>query len=367
MDLKDVKKFWPRSDKTPPKDQTHATQNKKNNTATKSINLALQGGGAHGAYTWGVLDKILEDGRLRIHAISGTSAGAMNAVVVAEGYEEGGAEGARTQLENFWRGISDAAQITSTPAWLSMLNSGWGMSEEWSALWLGSLKRMASPYMFNPFNYNPIVDLLETHIDFDHLRSANSIKLFIGATNVHTGKIKIFQNKDLTARHVMASACLPDVFQAVNIDGVPYWDGGYMGNPALFPFFYTDAPNDVVLVQVNPVERRETPETPLDIQNRINEISFNASLLGELRAIAFVQKLIETGYLHSTHYRHARLHRIHDDDRLNQFPASTKMNTDWHFLCTLRDYGRSSAEAFLEKHFADIGHQSSLDISTMLD
>ncbi len=334
---------------------------------TKSINLALQGGGAHGAYTWGVLDALLEDGRLAIKAISGTSAGAMNAVVLAEGLAEGGIEGARKQLEQFWRGISDGARYSPIQrSWLERRTGGWDVRNTPGFWWLDTLTRMASPYQLNPMNINPVVKVLGQLINFDIVQRLDSIKLFISATNVRTGKVKVFENHELTAQHIMASACLPDYFQAVEIDGDAYWDGGYMGNPSLFPFFYQETADDIVLVQVNPIERAEIPQTAQDIRDRVNEISFNGALLGELRAIAFVQKLLDDGRLQGSGYRRLHMHLIHEDDALNTFNAASKMNAEWDFLCHLRDLGRQSAKKFLADNFENIGVRGTLNIRAAL-
>ncbi len=330
--------------------------------ARKPISLALQGGGAHGAFTWGVLDQLIEDDRLRFEAISGTSAGAMNAVVLADGWNEGGADGARKQLENFWRSISrdgglSAAQRTIFDQFFgaSRLN---GIGE----FWLGLFKQSASPYDFNPLNINPLKDFLEREIDFARVRTCTDFKLFIAATNVETGKAKVFDGADLTADHVMASACLPTVFQAVEIDGVPYWDGGYMGNPALYPLFYGSGTDDILLVQINPVERKGTPKTPRDIQNRLNEITFNATLLREMRAIDFVTRLIEGGKISDKDYKKILMHRIALSESLKDIDASSKLTAKWDFFQVLKKAGRAAARKWLTAHFDDIGSRATIDL-----
>ncbi len=335
-------------------------------TATKTVNLALQGGGAHGAFTWGVLDKILEDGRLEITAISGTSAGAMNAVVAVDGLMRSGITGARAALEGFWHAVSDRARFSLIQrAPLDVLMGRWTLDTSPGYHFFNALTRMLSPYQLNPFNWNPLREVLEDSVDFERVRSCDIIKVFISATNVETGRVKVFDRKQLTADMVMASACLPFMFQSVEIDGVPYWDGGYMGNPALFPLYSYSECNDVVVVQINPIERKGTPTTAQDIANRLNEISFNSSLLKELRAIDFVHRLIAEGKLSPDEYRDIRVHLIENQDELNPLGASSKLNAEWAFLTHLRDIGRRTAEHWLATHFADVGERSTVNLRQM--
>jgi len=333
----------------------------------KPINLAFQGGGAHGAFTWGVADRLLEDGRLRVDAISGTSAGAMNAAVIADGFTRDGADGAREALEAFWHAISVAAlasPVQRTP--IDMLLGNWSLDFSPGLLAFDLVSRLVSPYEFNPLNINPLRDLLEEHVDFERVRRCTELRLFVTATNVHTGRVRVFENDELNCDAVMASACLPYVFQAVEIDGVPYWDGGFIGNPALYPFFYETATPDVVLVQINPVERAETPTTAREILNRMNEISFNAALLKELRAIEFVTRLIDNGKLSSDEYMRVRMHRIGGDGDLAALSASSKFNAEWKFLTHLRDIGREAADAWLQAHFDDVGTRATFDLRSIL-
>lgn len=332
----------------------------------KMINVALQGGGAHGAFTWGVLDRLLEDSRIDIEAISGTSAGAMNAVVVADGLMKNGTEGARKALEEFWEAVSREAlksPIRRSP--IAALMGDWSLDSSPSYAFFDLMTRLVSPYELNPLNLNPLRDLLEAQVDFDQLRDCDEIKLFISATNVHTGRVKVFNCCDVTSDVIMASACLPFIFHAVEIDGVPYWDGGYMGNPALFPFFDSCASNDVLLVQINPIERDTTPRTAREILNRVNEITFNSSLMKELRAIEFVARLIDQGKLDPSTYKQVLLHRIEATDEIASFSASSKFNAEWAFLVHLRDIGRESAAQWLEQHYDKIGKESSVDIQAM--
>jgi NTE family protein len=333
----------------------------------RKISLALQGGGAHGAFTWGVLDALLEDGRIEIEAISGTSAGAMNAVVLGEGLLQGGPAQARAQLERFWRTISDTARLSPVrrSLWQRYLGQ-WSVDESIGFWWLDWVTRYASPYEFNPLNINPLRDALEQEVDFRRVREDCRIKIFVTATNVFTGKIRVFERQELTASHVLASGCLPQLFQAVEIEGEPYWDGGFMGNPALFPLFYGIESDDVLLVQVNPIERREVPRTARDIQNRLNEITFNSSLLRELRAVEFVRKLIVEEKLPRSRYKQVLMHRIAGAEELKALAASSKLNTEWEFLLMLKSAGRRAAQEWLAAHFDDLGVRSTLDISETL-
>jgi NTE family protein len=329
----------------------------------KTLNLALQGGGAHGAFTWGVLDALLEDGRLAVEAITGASAGSMNAVILADGWLDGAADGARAQLETFWRRVSVDGGLTPLQRGLFDRVLGyWCPDGSPAHLMLEAWTRTTSPYEVNPLDINPLRSVLDDVVDFERLRKARGLKLFLAATNVWTGKVRIFERKELTAAHVIASACLPMVFQAVEIDGVPYWDGGYMGNPALYPVFYAAKSDDILLVQINPVERHETPRTAQEIQNRLTEITFNGGLLRELRAIDFVTRLIDAGKLSADDYKRVRMHRIDGGKALDAFAASSRLRADWDFFQELRDLGRAAAQAWLKKNYAAIGQHSTLDL-----
>ncbi len=334
--------------------------------AGKRINLALQGGGSHGAFTWGALDALIEDERLEVEGISGASAGSMNAVVFASGLQEGGREGARSKLHQFWlsvsaEGVLPAAQRPLFDLWLRSWQSMFSPQR-----WADAITEVSSPYRFNPLNYNPLLEHLTGLVDFGALRRGVSPKLFIAATNVQTGKGEIFRRDVLTAEHVMASACLPRLFQSVVISGVPYWDGGYSGNPPLWPLFYETDCRDAVIIQINPIERKATPQSPMEISNRMDEISFNASLLAELRAADFVARLIEEGALKSKRYRREFVHRIGGDGALETFGAETKLDVNWSFLKSLRDLGREAAKAWLEENFDSIGVRSTLDVAKAL-
>jgi NTE family protein len=337
----------------------------------KRISLALQGGGAHGAFTWGGLDRLLQEEGLFVSGISGTSAGAMNAVVLASGLAKGEpgdeAAEARRALAQFWRDVSrDGRMSPLQRTAFDRLMGNWSLARNPAYLAFEVASRFFSPYDLNPLNINPLREIIEAHVDFEALRKS-SVTVFISATNVHTGRARIFGHQEMSADAVMASACLPFLFQAVEIDGVPYWDGGYMGNPPLVPLYETAEADDIILVQINPVVRETTPRTASEIQNRINEITFNASLLAQLRFIDQAAKLIDQGFmsrltLGSSSFRRVRLHRIGGADQLTKLDATSKMNAEWTFLQHLRDLGRAAAETFLEAHFDDIGRRSTLDL-----
>ena len=330
---------------------------------SKSVNLALQGGGSHGAFTWGVLDFLLEDERLDFTAITGTSAGAMNAAVLAEGYVEGGRPAARAKLAEFWRSVAQQNALSPVQSKLFDLFFGYGtIASQVTAWWADFLTHYASPYELNPFDLNPLRDYLSTAIDFSKVRACDRIKLFVPATNVHSGKIKVFRACELTADHVMASACLPFLFRAVEIDGVPYWDGGYMGNPALFPLFYELSCPDIVIVQINPIERQEMPITASEIQNRLNEITFNAALMGELRAIDFVSRLVDSGKLSPQHYMRPFVHRVDGGQILRPYSAATKLDASWSLISQFFEFGRSAGKDWLDKTYDAIGKESTLDL-----
>ncbi len=331
----------------------------------KLVNLALQGGGAHGAFSWGVLDRLLEDERIEIEALTGASAGAMNAVALAAGYADGDRDEARAALRSFWTGVLREARnspLKRSP--IEALLSGWNLDTSPAYVMFDLITRVASPYDFNPLNLNPLRDLLLELVDFERVRKSK-LKVFISATSVQTGRAHVWEKKELTAEHVMASACLPLMFQAVEIDGVPYWDGGFTGNPALWPLFESCRSDDVVLVQINPVRREGAPRTARDIVNRINEITFNASLLRDLRAIDFVGRLIDEGRLEGTGYRRVLMHTIGDEETLSHLGASSKFNVEPEFIEMLFQRGRAASEAWLRANFRHLGVKSTVDIRGM--
>jgi len=333
----------------------------------KLINLALQGGGAHGAFTWGVLDHLLEDGRLQFEGVSGTSAGAVNAILLADGLARGGPTEAQKRLADFWRAASVGGSLPALQrAVIERLFSFLPLDESPMQVWLDALPRYFSPYTLNPLNINPLKSLIERFVDFDAVRAHEGLQLFISATNIHTGRLRVFSRDKITADVVMASACLPFLFQAIEIDGVPYWDGGYLGNPAIFPFFHTTATEDVLLVQLNPLERKITPTSSREIMNRVNEITFNSSLLSEYRAIDFVARLIQQQRLpHGTgpgQYRLIKLHRIVLDGSGQAYTADTKLSNDYDFFELMRTRGRQAAQRFLNAHFDDINVRSTVNL-----
>ena len=353
-------------------------------TPSPSIDLALQGGGSHGAFTWGVLDALLEDGRLALDGVSGTSAGAMNAAVLGCGYARGLALGggdltvargeARRALRAFWSDIGGASGCfgahggqaaasasSAWPAWMFNLDS-WPMYGVWNSWW-----QQFSPYQFNPLNVNPLRDILLRHVDpallaVEAVAGQPTLKVFVTATSVSTGAPKVFQGAALTIDALLASACLPNLFQSVVIDGEAYWDGGYAGNPALWPLVDQTQSLDLLLVQINPAVRPGVPTTATEIADRVNEITFNASLVAQLRAIEFVQRLIERHALDEQEYKNLRLHRLADEAGLAAYDASSKLNTDPRLLDALFHLGRGAAERWLAEHAGDVGRRGSTSI-----
>ena len=332
----------------------------------RPVSLALQGGGAHGAFQWGVLDRLLEDDRLDIRAVTASSAGAINAAALISGLHTDGTEGARRQLDLLWRevnlsggrnvfGDSSIWSAALTPSWLKD-TSLWRTAE--------NAAMSMSPYQFNPFNLNPLKRVLDTAINFEAVRGSK-IQLFVAATAVQQGRARVFRTPEITDQVLLASACLPHLFQAVEIEGEPYWDGGYLANPALWPLFYADTPDDILLMPLNPFVREETPRAAGDIMDRLNEIVFNAPLVAELRAVAFVQDMIEDGRLRRTgedRYRRLLMHAIEPGPWLCALSLSSKFNTEWTFLNELKTHGRAAATEWLDHCFAEVGVRSSVDI-----
>jgi NTE family protein len=334
---------------------------------TKHINLALQGGGAHGSFTWGVLEHLLSDGRLAFEGISGTSAGAVNAVMLADGLARGGPAEAQKRLSDFWRAVSNNGNLPPMQrAVVERLLSFIPLEGTPMQAWLDMLTKYFSPYDFNPLNINPLKELFDRFVDFEAVRAFSDLQLFISATNVQTGRVRIFPREKITAEALMASACLPLLFRAVEIDGVPYWDGGYLANPVIFPFFGTTKTEDVLVVQINPLVRQATPTSASEIMNRINEITFNSSLLAEYRAIEFVGRLIDRGRLPRGtgpgQYRRINVHRIVLDQFGTHLDASSRISTDYDFFETLHINGKRAARRFLDDHFDDIGVRSTVDL-----
>ena len=329
----------------------------------KPINLALQGGGSHGALTWGALDRLLEDPRLAVRGISGTSAGAMNAVVLADGYKRDGPEGARAALRNFWKAVSDAARFSPMQRSLWDRMAGrYSLDYSPGYLFFENLSRVFSPYQLNPSGSNPLRDLLGGLVDFGNVNSCPDVEVFVTATNVRTGRPRIFGQGEVTIDAVLASACLPQMFPAVEIDGEAYWDGGFTGNPALYPLLDLETP-DIVVVQINPIIRRDLPFTARDIINRVNEISFNSSLIKEIRAYEMIQSLAEERGVDFGAYSHTYFHMIHAEAEVQDLSASSKLNAEWEYLQLLFERGRSWADLWLTQNFDRIGVESTLDIT----
>lgn len=336
----------------------------------KNLNLALQGGGAHGALTWGILDKLLEDGRVRFDAISATSAGAMNAVILAHGLIKGGNDGAREALHEFWKRVSEVGEFFS-PVRLTPIEEFFGVKPEQSIsfYFFDLMQRMFTPSQLNPANFNPLRDILVDQVDFAKIRDTGLVKVFISATNVKTGKIKIFTNNELSADAVMASACLPFIFPTVEIDGEFYWDGGYMGNPALFPLIYNSLCPDILILHINPINRDQLPENATDILNRMNEISFNSSLLREMRVIAFISRLLDEGKIKPEYRKEMKrvyMHAIRSDITMQSYSVASKLLPSWKFLKSLYEEGRREAEGWLKQHYRHIGKKASIDINEYL-
>ena len=321
-----------------------------------TLNLALQGGGAHGAFTWGVLDALLADPGVRIEGLSGTSAGAMNAVAVAQGLETGGREGAQELLHEFWwavsrRGCFSPYHVAS--AWLPFAPVG---------LLLDGLSRMLSPYVTNPLNVNPLREVVEELFRFEQVRSCRKVSLFVSATNVRSNRLRIFRNSEISADVLLASACLPHVHHAVEVHGEWFWDGGFMGNPVLEPLVDQCEARDILIVQINPTRREQVPKTAEDILGRVNEITFNASLMREIRAIALVTAMVERGELPGSHFDRTYFHLVSAGEELARYGSGTKLDASWSFLTHLRDLGRGRAAAWLEQHRGDIGLRTTLDL-----
>jgi NTE family protein len=330
----------------------------------RRVNLGLQGGGAHGAFTWGVLDRLLEDGRLGFEGISGTSAGAMNAVVVANGLMAGGNDGARQALADFWTAVADSQpyQLAST---LDGEAPGLNPAVRAMLRWTQHL----SPDQLNPFDVNPLRDIVEAQIDFARLRTASPVKLFIAATHANSGKLRLFRQTEVTADALLASACLPSLHRTVVIDGEPYWDGGFAANPAVFPLFYECESRDIVLVLLAPLKYQETPVSASDIRDRVLELTFNATFLREMRMFAHLREYIGHPWLPFGRFERrimtTRFHVVEAEDLLSGLTTETKLAADLRFLEMLRDLGRERAGAWLEANAACIGKRSSVDLSSL--
>ena len=338
------------------------------------INLALQGGGAHGAFTWGVLDRLLQEDDIEISAISGTSAGALNGAALKAGWVKNGAQGARDNLEWLWMQVAGVSDLDKTD-WMAPFGVGAlskALEYSWPVAMADAITNVTSPYSYGPFYRNPLTDIV-AKFDYDKVCNSVAPHLHICATRVRNGKIKVFSGDEISADAIMASACLPTLFKAVEIydpqtervEG--FWDGGYTGNPALFPFFTDHTSDDIVIININPLVREDLPVTPKQIQNRINEISFNSSLLRELRAIDFVQRLLDEGVVDEHRMNRVRVHMIADDALMEQLSVATKTVPNAAVIAKLKDAGQAAAERFLSDHKDKIGHESSVNLREMFD
>jgi len=329
----------------------------------KTVNLALQGVGAHGAFTWGVLDRLLEEERLAFDGISATSAGAVNAALFAYGLAVGGREEARRSLDRYWRRLSEMASASIfQPSLLDKLYGNFGLDHSPGYLFVDTLSQVFSPYQLNPLNYNPFKKLLEEVIDFEVLRQRPVVKLFLCATNVRSGKVKIFRSEELRSDHVVASSCQPLMMHAVEIDGEYYWDGGFMGNPALFPVIYACQARDIILVHLTPTERSESPTTSRAILSRMQEVTFNSSVMREMRVVAFVTKLIDEGKV--VDGKRMLIHMIDGEDIIGASSNSSKLNGDWNYLQHLHKIGRERADVWLNSNFDRLGVETTVDLET---
>jgi NTE family protein len=338
---------------------------------TRRLDLALQGGGTHGAFTWGVLDRLLEDERIRIGAISGTSAGAMNAVALAAGWVADERRGAREALRRFWSRVADGLHVTQwAEAWMgthaepmvtpapSPIHAAWELASRWFA-----------PLAAHP-DGNPLRPVLDETVDFDAVRRCRDIQLFVGATHVQSGRLRIFRGAELTADAVLASACLPTLFPAVVIDGEAYWDGGYMGNPSLLPLLAESPTMDLMLVQVHPTRRKALPQSPAQILDRINEITFQGTLVKELRSLAILRRLMHDegvvgAQCRSPLFRKAdalRLHRIEGGEQLDELSVPNPFESPWHHLLALHRRGHAAADQWLERHYTHLGRHATVDL-----
>jgi NTE family protein len=343
-------------------DQKVETQRAKAvNAETKTVNLGLQGGGSHGAFTWGVLDRLLEDERLSFEGITASSAGAVNAVVLAHGLTEGGRDGARQTLRRFWKRMSEkTSHGMMQPSLIDKFSGNFGLEHSPGYLFMDALSYFTSPYLYNPLNLNPLRGVLEEIVDFERLRRQPAVKLFLGATNVRTGKVKIFQTGELGLDQVMASTCLPLLMHAIEIDGEVYWDGGFSGNPVIFPLVYECKSRDVVMVHLTPAERPKVPFSSHDIMNRMQEIGFNAALIREMRAVAFINKRLGEGKM--AEGKEMLIHVIEAEDVIREVPGSSRLNNSWDFLSHLYEIGRTRADAWMTDNIAQLGKASTVDL-----
>ena len=344
-------------------------QSQSNSSSTRrKVALALQGGGSHGAFTWGVLDRMLEDDTIEIIGVTGTSAGAMNAVALADGMVRGGPKEARVRLRQFWEAIGKMAGFNSFLVWPMSGETAANTPLEYNPLYaaLVMVSRNLSPYDLNPFNYNPLRDLLTELIDFERLRAQNFFEVMICATNVRTARRRPFHSSEISVDAVLASACLPQMMSAVEIAGEPYWDGGFTGNPAIIGFLRKMPKCDVIIVRIDPVHRDAVPRKPAEIIDRLLEISFNSTFWLELSAMGFFLKLVDEGQLDRQRFGRFLFHGIEASALMEKFPSSSKANNYPALLDYLFNLGRETADAWFARHGTDIGQRSTVDLQTLL-
>jgi NTE family protein len=339
------------------------TTDARHHKGRKRVNVALQGGGSHGAFTWGVLERLIADGRIFIDGLSGTSAGAMNAVVFTDGFIRGRQKGAIDALHLFWKRVSEGALVpTAVTNAMSPMRNSWNMDNSLGFQMMDAITRVFSPYQLNPLDLHPLRDILNEIVDFEGLRRHPQIKLFVAATNVRTCKLKVFRTPEITVECLLASACLPNLFRAVEINGESYWDGGYMANPAITPLIHECVSKDVIIIQVNPMTRPHVPNTAREILNRLNEISFNSSLMREMNGISTVSRLLEQGKAEGSGFAPVHFHMIEAEEQMSELGTTSKFNADWEFLTYLHRLGVETTDRWLAENFDAIGHESTLDM-----
>lgn len=330
----------------------------------KSIAIGMQGGGSHGAFTWGVLDYLLEDGRLNIEGASGTSAGGMNCLALAQGLAEGGREGARKSLHRYWKVLSEKSKkIGMAPTPLDNFVGGHGIRMNPLFYMMGQMTKNLSPYEWNPKNQNMLADIVKELFNFKTISDYEAFKVFLCATNVRTSKLKIFSGKEITPEAVLASACLPILFQAVNIEGDDYWDGGFIGNPAIFPLIYNCETPDILVILLTPQYRHNTPKTLNEIHWRMTELSLINTLTREMRAIQFVGSLIDNGIADKTKIKKVNMHLIENPLVFSDLDHTSALNSDWDFLMFLFEKGRETAEKWMKKNYSGIGERSTANLA----
>jgi NTE family protein len=334
------------------------------NDGKKRISVAMQGGGAHGAFTWGVLDRLLQEKDLVVEGVSGTSAGGMNAIATAQGIVEGGNEGGRQLLDKYWHVMSDAGRSSIfKPGVMDVLAGKYTMHNSPGFLFFDFISKLLSPYQLNPTGADPLKDVITQLFDFEKLKNEDIVKVFLAATHVYTGKIKIFSNKELCTDALLATACLPTIHAAVLVKGEYYWDGGFIGNPAIFPLIYECNTADIMIIKLNPTHRNRLPVTAVEIGDRLNEITNNTSIVREMRSIHFITRLIDSGLLEKGKMKRLHMHIIEDEEVFQDLGWSSKLNTDIGFLEHLRDAGRKAADKWLEKNYHRIGKETTADIA----